>query len=170
MGEEKEAEVGVEAAEAAESEQPVQYAVAEHDYVPDTPRALSFSAGDTLLLYCQASPDWWRGNKEGDDGLMLIPDSYIRLLGQDKPQSSLLRGSRGSSPANIRREMSEDEGVVSKLPSFKTKKQMWEQKTLDRKATKAPDLLKDVLNKSEEIEIVVPNNNKQDTVIVDTPV
>jgi len=152
----------------SESAQPVRYAVAEFDFASDTPRALSFSAGETLLLYSQASEDWWRGNKDGDDGL--IPSSYIRLV-SPSPSPSPSRGqvSRGASPDTLRRLHSEDEGVISKLPSFKSNKQMWEKKTLDRKAAKAPDLLKDVLDKSQEIEVVT-SNDKKENLVVDTPV
>ena len=72
----------------------------------------------------------------------------------------------------MRRKISEEEeeGVISKMPSFNTKKQMWEQKMLGSKGGKAPDLLKDVLNKSQEIEVVVPNNDQPETLVVDTPV
>ena len=143
--------------------------MAEHDFVPDTPRALSFSAGETLHLHSQASQDWWRGSKDGDQEVLLIPDSYIRVVGQDQENQD--PRSRNTSPATPRRKVSEgEEGVISKLPSFNTKKMMWEEKTLERKGGKAPDLLKDLLNKSQETEVVVPNNEKQETLVVDTPV
>ena len=136
--------------------------MAEHDFVPDTPRALSFSAGERLHLHSQASQDWWRGSKDGDQEVLLIPDSYIRVVSQD---------GENTSPATPRRKDSDaEEGVISKLPSFNTKKMMWEEKTLERKGGKAPDLLKDLLNKSQETEVVVPTNEKQETLVVDTPV
>ena len=161
--------------------------MAEHDFVPDTPRALSFSAGERLHLHSQASQDWWRGSKDGDQEVLLIPDSYIRVVSQDQenpgsrnisPATPRRRNTspatprrRNTSPATPRRKDSEaEEGVISKLPSFNTKKMMWEEKTLERKGGKAPDLLKDLLNKSQETEVVVPTNEKQETLVVDTPV
>merc|ERR1719471_1178245 len=109
--------------------------------------------------HLQPSQDWWRGSKDGDQEVLLIPDSYIRVVSQDQENTS---------PATPRRKDSDaEEGVISKLPSFNTKKMMWEEKTLERKGGKAPDLLKDLLNKSQETEVVVPTNEKQETLVVD---
>ena len=144
--------------------QPVQYAVAEFDFTSETSRALSFSAGDTLVLYSQASQDWWRGNKNGDDGL--VPASYIKLV---NPEELAATSEQSISPYNRRK--SED-GIISKLPSFKSNMQMWEQKTLERTNRKAPDPLKDVLNKSKETEVVTPVtvDDSKENLVVDTPV
>ena len=149
--------------ESVDPPQTVQYAVAVYDFTSETAQALSFCAGDTLVLHSQASQDWWRGNKDGEEGL--IAASYIRLVspeqlaaGTDQEQEQ--QQQQQLSPGEI-----SDEGIISKLPSFKSNIKMWEQKTLDRKTTKAPDLLKDVLNKSQETEVTV-----KDTLVVDTPV
>ena len=52
--------------------------MAEYDFTSESGQALSFSVGDTLVLYCRANQDWWRGNKDGEEGL--IAASYIRLV------------------------------------------------------------------------------------------
>jgi len=160
--------------ESVDLPQTVQYAVAVYDFTSETAQAPSFCAGDTLVLYSQASQDWWRGNKDGEEGL--IAASYIRLVSpeelaagsdQEQEQSQL-------SP-DYPRKLSDD-GIISKLPSFKSNIKMWEQKTLDRKTTKggatnkAPDLLKDVLNKSQERLTVTTEDKKDTIVVVDTPV
>ena len=160
--------------ESVDPPQSVQYAVAVYDFTSETAQALSFCAGDTLVLYSQASQDWWRGNKDGEEGL--IAASYIRLVSPEQlaAGSDQEQDQQQLSP-NYSRKFSDD-GIISKLPSFKSNIKMWEQKTLDRKTTKAgatnkaPDLLKDVLNKSQE-RLTVTNQDKKDTiVVVDTPV
>ena len=163
------------AEESAEPPPSVQYAVAEYDFSSETGQALSFSAGDRLVLYCQASQDWWRGgNTEGQEGL--IAASYIRLvsrdqLGADSDQEQQLLDppDRPSS-----RQVSED-GVITRLPSFKSNMKMFEQKTLDRDrkntmVAKAPDLLNDVLNKPQETKVTEAPEDKKNTLVVDTPV
>ena len=145
--------------------------MADYDFTSENAQALSFSAGDSLVLHCQASQDWWRGNKDGVEGL--IPASYIRLLRTEE----LAAGSdQERRTPDIPRKISDD-GIISKLPSFKSNIMMWEQKTLDRKvkaatttSTKAPDLLKDVLDKSQETEVTVTTQDKKETMVVDTPV
>ena len=132
--------------------------MAVYDFTSETAQALSFCAGDTLVRYSQASQDWWRGNKDGEEGL--IAASYIRLVSPEQLAAGSHQEQEQLSPGEI-----SDEGIISKLPSFKSNIKMWEQKTLDRKTTKAPDLLKDVLNKSQETEVTV-----KDTLVVDTPV
>lgn len=157
-------------ADSIETVQSVQYAVAEYDFTSETAKALSFSAGDTLVLYSQANQDWWRGNKDGEEGL--IPASYIRLV---SPEQLAVGSDQGQQNPDNPSEMSDD-GIIRKLPSFKSNQMMWEQKTLDRKvkaatttSTKAPDLLKDVLDKSQETEVTVTTQDKKN-IVVDTQV
>ncbi|KAM5145760.1 rho GTPase-activating protein 4-like [Mantella aurantiaca] len=50
-------------------------ATAKFDYSARTPHELSFKKGDTLLLHCKASGDWWRGEISGMRGL--VPHKYI---------------------------------------------------------------------------------------------
>ena len=38
---------------------------------------VSFMKGDSMVLYSQASSDWWRGCVGGREGL--IPDKYILI-------------------------------------------------------------------------------------------
>ena len=38
---------------------------------------VSFMKGDSIVLYSQASSDWWRGCVGGREGL--IPDKYILI-------------------------------------------------------------------------------------------
>ena len=52
-------------------------AVAQFDFTARSPRELSFKKADILTLYTQVSSDWWKGTKDGHDGL--IPDKYIML-------------------------------------------------------------------------------------------
>ncbi|KAM9408910.1 SLIT-ROBO Rho GTPase-activating protein 2 isoform 2-T2 [Pholidichthys leucotaenia] len=50
-------------------------AVARFDYTGRTNQELSFKKGASLLLYKQASDDWWEGRHNGVDGL--VPHQYI---------------------------------------------------------------------------------------------
>ena len=52
-------------------------AIAQFDFTARSQRELSFKKGDILTLYTQVSSDWWKGTKDGRDGL--IPDKYILL-------------------------------------------------------------------------------------------
>jgi SLIT-ROBO Rho GTPase activating protein len=52
-------------------------AVAQFDFTARSQRELSFKKGDVLTLYTQVSGDWWKGSKDGRDGL--VPDKYIML-------------------------------------------------------------------------------------------
>ena len=52
-------------------------AVAQFDFTARSQRELSFKKGDLLTLYTQVSGDWWKGSKDGRDGL--VPDKYIML-------------------------------------------------------------------------------------------
>ena len=185
----------VESLEITEPPPTVQYAVAEYDFTSETAQALSFAAGDRLVLYSQASPDWWRGRKDGEEAGGLIAASYIRLVSPDQPEGGSDQDQElQHSPPSIQRKDSEvsDDGIISKLPSFKSNVKMWEKKTLDRErrnsntsntsiifeqrtldrernnsntmVTKAPDLLNDVLKVTEAPE------GKKDSLVVDTPV
>ena len=91
---------------------------------------LSLKAKDVLELHTKASPDWWRGSREGVEGL--IAAKYVRIL-EEKEDI-------------IREEEEEDDGVETKHMSFNTSRNMWAQKTLEKRRSKdrAPDLLQDV--------------------------
>ena len=52
-------------------------AIAQFDFTARSQRELSFKKGHVLTLYTQVSSDWWKGTKDGRDGL--IPDKYILL-------------------------------------------------------------------------------------------
>ena len=52
-------------------------AVAQYDFTARSSREVSFTKGATILLYCQASSDWWRGCVDGREGL--VPDKYILI-------------------------------------------------------------------------------------------
>ena len=39
-------------------------AIAEHDFESDNPKVLNFKANDHLILYSQASADWWKGSND----------------------------------------------------------------------------------------------------------
>ena len=146
--------------------------MAEYDFTSESGQALSFSVGDTLVLYCRANQDWWRGNKDGEEGL--IAASYIRLVTPEQLAAGSGQEQQSSPDQDQARKMSDD-GIISKIPSFSTNIKMWEQKTLDRQTnakastSKAPDLLKDVLNKSQETEVTVRTEDKE-KIVVDTPV
>ncbi|XP_076469342.1 SLIT-ROBO Rho GTPase-activating protein 1-like [Babylonia areolata] len=58
-----------------DDEESVREAVALHDYEGRSSRELSFKKGETLVLYTQASVDWWEGCCHGQEGL--VPDKYI---------------------------------------------------------------------------------------------
>jgi len=105
-------------------------AVAEHDFASDNPKVLSLKAKDVLELHTKASPDWWRGSREGVEGL--IAAKYVRVL-EEKEDI-------------IREEEEEEDGVETKHMSFNTSRNMWAQKTLEKRRSKdrAPDLLQDV--------------------------
>lgn len=52
-------------------------ATAKFDYSARTTQELSFKKGDTILLYCKASGDWWKGELSGMRGL--VPHKYINI-------------------------------------------------------------------------------------------
>lgn len=52
-------------------------ATAKFDYLARTPQELSFKKGDTILLHCKASGDWWKGELSGMRGL--VPHKYINI-------------------------------------------------------------------------------------------
>jgi len=70
-------------------------ATAQYDFTARSSREVSFTKGDTILLYCQASSDWWRGCVNGREGL--VPDKYIliKIRGEDDPRDSLASISDG---------------------------------------------------------------------------
>ena len=59
------------------TEPEVKEAVALHDFEGRSGRELSFKKGEVLVLYTQASHDWWEGCCHGQEGL--IPDKYIAV-------------------------------------------------------------------------------------------
>ena len=59
----------------AESE--VLEAIAQYDFTARSSREVSFMKGDSIVLYSQASSDWWRGCVGGREGL--IPDKYVLI-------------------------------------------------------------------------------------------
>lgn len=59
------------------AEPEVREALALHDFEGRSGRELSFRKGETLVLYTQASHDWWEGCCNGKEGL--IPDKYIQV-------------------------------------------------------------------------------------------
>ncbi|XP_076448200.1 SLIT-ROBO Rho GTPase-activating protein 1-like isoform X3 [Babylonia areolata] len=73
-----------------EEEPEVKEAVALHDFDGRSGRELSFKKGDLLILYTQASHDWWEGCCHGQEGL--IPDKYISVK---QPQREEERVSQG---------------------------------------------------------------------------
>ncbi|XP_077335141.1 rho GTPase-activating protein 4 isoform X4 [Lithobates pipiens] len=52
-------------------------ATAKFDYSARTSQELSFKKGDTILLHCKASGDWWKGELSGMRGL--VPHKYINI-------------------------------------------------------------------------------------------
>ena len=92
---------------------------------------LSLKAKDMLELHTKASPDWWRGTRDGVEGL--IAAKYIKILEEEE--------------VKVRdNDEDDDTGVVTKHMSYNTSRSMWEQKTLEKRRSKdrAPDLLQDV--------------------------
>lgn len=62
-------------------------AIAQFDFTARSQRELSFKKGDLLTLYTQVSSDWWKGTKDGRDGL--VPDKYIMLRIRDEDRDRL---------------------------------------------------------------------------------
>ena len=62
-------------------------AIAQFDFTARSQRELSFKKGDLLTLYTQVSSDWWKGTKDGRDGL--VPDKYIMLRIRDEDRERL---------------------------------------------------------------------------------
>ncbi|XP_064487016.1 SLIT-ROBO Rho GTPase-activating protein 1-like isoform X2 [Ornithodoros turicata] len=89
-------------------------ATAQYDFAARSERELSFKRGDTLVLYTQVSPDWWKGHFEGKDGL--IPDKYImlKIKDEDRDKASI----DGSNDKQRRTSSSSDSlsGVSPKTP------------------------------------------------------
>ena len=71
------------------SESEVLEAIAQYDFTARSSREVSFMKGDVIVLYSQASSDWWRGCVGGREGL--IPDKYIliKIRGEDEARDSL---------------------------------------------------------------------------------
>merc|ERR1719232_2370109 len=75
---------------------------------------VSFMKGDSIVLYSQASSDWWRGCVGGREGL--IPDKYIliKIRGEDDPRDSMSSMSEtGSEP---RRRISSQSDTLRSSP------------------------------------------------------
>ena len=92
---------------------------------------LSLKAKDVLELHTKASPDWWRGTRDGAEGL--IAAKYVKILEDEE--------------VSVREKEEDDTGVVTKHMSYNTSRSMWEQKTLEKRRSKdrAPDLLQVIL-------------------------
>ena len=134
--------------EVSKPETKILEAVALHDYVPDDPKILSLTANERLTLYSKANSDWWTGCKiseEGDKVEGLIADNHIRIL-----------DTKGSQDAN-----DEGAGVCRRQVSFKPNLKKWEEQN-PKVDERAPDLLKDVLEKSKEIEVSEIEDQEQD--------
>lgn len=69
-------------------------AIAQFDFTARSQRELSFKKGDLLTLYTQVSSDWWKGTKDGRDGL--VPDKYIMLRIRDEDRERLEVGKLSS--------------------------------------------------------------------------
>merc|ERR1719270_854816 len=63
--------------DAMDDESEVLEAIAQYDFTARSSREVSFMKGDSIVLYSQASSDWWRGCVGGREGL--IPDKYILI-------------------------------------------------------------------------------------------
>ena len=48
-----------------------------YDFTGRTDRELTFKKDDVLVVFNQASDDWWEGAYRGKEGL--IPDKYVTL-------------------------------------------------------------------------------------------
>lgn len=83
-----------------ESEHTVE-AIAKHDYKGRSERELSFSKGDLITLYKQASDAWWEGSVKGKDGL--VPSAYISVHDaiEEHPEGEAV--SEPTSPTPIQR-------------------------------------------------------------------
>lgn len=87
-------------------------ATAQFDFIARSNRELSLKKGDTVTLYCQVSNDWWRGNVNGQEGL--IPDKYISLKIKDDDREKLENLKSSSSEESIkRRASSSNDSVLS---------------------------------------------------------
>ena len=102
-------------------------------------KVLSLKAKDVVELHSQASADWWRGSRDGVEGL--IAAKYVKIMEEGE----------------------EEDGVVTKHMSFNSSRSMWEQRTLERRKSKdkAPDLLQDVPDMSQEIEVSLEKQAKK---------
>jgi len=135
-------------------------AVVEHDFISENPKVLSLKEGDSLILHSQASADWWRGSRGGVTGL--IAAKYVKILDLEEITEKDLE------------QPQQDEGLIKELQdkqlnkqlSFDSNRRLWEHRTKNegvKSVEKAPDLLKDVLDKSQEIEVTLgaPSNEKK---------
>lgn len=100
-----------------EEEPDVKEAVALHDFEGRSGRELSFKKGESLILYTQASHDWWEGCCHGQEGL--IPDKYIAVKlppgredGRGREPAQEKASSTQSLPAKpVIRQVSSDSGL-----------------------------------------------------------
>lgn len=130
-------------------------AVALHDYVPDDPKILSLTANERLTLYSKANADWWTGckrNEGGDKVEGLIADNHIRILNSEEERSAV----EGSKDAD-----EEGQVVCRRHISFEPNRKKWEEQC-PKVNEKAPDILKDVLDKSHELEISQKDDQEED--------
>merc|ERR1719468_1304351 len=88
-------------------------AIAQYDFTARSSREVSFMKGDSIVLYSQASSDWWRGCVGGREGL--IPDKYvlIKIRGEDDPRDSMSSMSETSSGEPRRRISSQSDTLRS---------------------------------------------------------
>merc|ERR550534_2901973 len=89
----------------SEDESETLEAIAQFDFTARSQRELSFKKGHVLTLYTQVSSDWWKGTKDGRDGL--IPDKYILLRIRDEDRERLDIG-KLSTPSGSTSSGSED--------------------------------------------------------------
>eukprot|EP00092_Neocalanus_flemingeri_P090614 GFUD01114782.1.p1 GENE.GFUD01114782.1~~GFUD01114782.1.p1 ORF type:complete len:643 (-),score=177.63 GFUD01114782.1:52-1860(-) len=143
-------------------------AVALYDYKSGTANELSFNKGDKLLLFSKANDHWWKGRKDEVNGL--IPAQYVQISGLDEVQEDFLTEKKQTENATKPREDEDYEPIVTEMMSFKSNRNLWEQrenKTLERpkkniiKPTNlvtAPDLLQDLIEK--QLSKTPPNRSR----------
>ncbi|GLV43182.1 Rho GTPase activating protein at 92B [Carabus blaptoides fortunei] len=88
-------------------------AVAQFDFMARSDRELSLKKGDTVTLYNQVSNDWWRGNVNGQEGL--IPDKYIslKMKDEDREKVELILKSSSSEEMLRRPASSSNDSILS---------------------------------------------------------
>ncbi|KAL0278858.1 UNVERIFIED_CONTAM: hypothetical protein PYX00_000549 [Menopon gallinae] len=96
----------------SEDESDVLEATVQFDFIARSDRELSLKKGDQVTLFTQVSNDWWRGNVNGQEGL--IPDKYIllKMKDEDKDKLDILKSS-SSEESMRRRASSSNDSVLS---------------------------------------------------------